>query len=142
MTVGYGLTETTTGTHLLLFDAADRKVGSIGTLVANVEARIIHDEDGKVEAGEGEPGELWMRSKTIMKVKIGKTRGYLKFICDRGISIIRKRPRPRLRRMGGSRPETSSSETTRDISMLLTEGRSLLSTRYVQFQKLTLGSAR
>ncbi|KAJ7185860.1 AMP binding protein [Mycena filopes] len=68
VTQGYGLTETTTGTHLLLFnEAADRKVGSVGTLLANLEARIVHDEDGLVEAEEGKPGELWVRGKTVMK---------------------------------------------------------------------------
>ncbi|KAJ7432184.1 AMP binding protein, partial [Mycena galericulata] len=64
---GYGLTETTTGTNFLLLKDADRKVGSIGTLVANMEARIIHDEDGNVDSEKGEPGELWVRSKTVMK---------------------------------------------------------------------------
>ncbi|KAJ6460457.1 AMP binding protein [Mycena vitilis] len=67
ITQAYGLTETTTGTHMLSFDAADRKVGSIGALLRNVEARIVHDEEGTVEAAEGAPGELWVRGKTIMK---------------------------------------------------------------------------
>ncbi|KAJ7449077.1 hypothetical protein B0H11DRAFT_1653916, partial [Mycena galericulata] len=60
----YGLTETTTGTNFLLLKDADRKVGSIGTLVANMEARIIHDEEGYVDSEKGKPGELWVRSKT------------------------------------------------------------------------------
>ncbi|KAJ7616223.1 AMP binding protein [Mycena polygramma] len=67
ITQAYGLTETTTGTHMLAFDVADRKVGSIGTLLPNIEARIVDDEEGKVEAVEGAPGELWVRGKTIMK---------------------------------------------------------------------------
>ncbi|KAF7360147.1 AMP binding protein [Mycena venus] len=67
ITQGYGLTETTTGTHMLLFRDADRKVGSVGTLCANLEARIVHDEDGTVDTEEGAPGELWVRGKTIMK---------------------------------------------------------------------------
>ncbi|KAJ7032055.1 AMP binding protein [Mycena alexandri] len=40
------VTETTTGTHFLVFNEADRKVGSVGALLANLEARIVDDEDG------------------------------------------------------------------------------------------------
>ncbi|KAJ7673134.1 hypothetical protein DFH06DRAFT_56052 [Mycena polygramma] len=54
---------------MLAFDDADRKVGSIGALLRNVEAPIVHDEEGTVEAAEGAPGELWVRGKTIMKVR-------------------------------------------------------------------------
>ncbi|KAJ7837303.1 AMP binding protein [Mycena leptocephala] len=64
---GYGLTETTTGTHILPFADADLKVGSVGKLLPNMEARIIHDEEGAVEAELGKPGELWVRGKTVMK---------------------------------------------------------------------------
>ncbi|KAJ6557887.1 AMP binding protein [Mycena capillaripes] len=67
ITQGYGLTETTTGTHTLMFRDADRKVGSIGTILPNTELRIVHDEDGAVEAEEGAPGELWVRAKSVMK---------------------------------------------------------------------------
>jgi long-subunit acyl-CoA synthetase (AMP-forming) len=52
---------------LLLFSDSDRKVGSVGTLCANLEARIIQDEEGKVDAEDGTPGELWVRGKSIMK---------------------------------------------------------------------------
>ncbi|KAF8169832.1 AMP binding protein [Mycena galopus ATCC 62051] len=64
---GYGLTETTTGTHMLQFCDSDRKIGSVGTLCSNLEARIVRDEDGTADAEEGSPGELWVRGKTIMK---------------------------------------------------------------------------
>lgn len=48
------------------------KVGSIGTLMPNLEARIIADGEGKevTDAAEGEPGELWLRGPTIMKVSL------------------------------------------------------------------------
>ncbi|KAF7351415.1 4-coumarate--CoA ligase-like 7 [Mycena sanguinolenta] len=55
----FGLTETTTGTHLLPFRDSDRKIGSVGLLCSNLEARIIHDDEGNVDAQEGAPGELW-----------------------------------------------------------------------------------
>ncbi|KAG6816577.1 hypothetical protein H0H87_004877 [Tephrocybe sp. NHM501043] len=66
---GYGLTETSPTTHLLQFPDAVRKVGSIGILLPNLEARLLVDGDGNgdVEAKEGEPGELWVRGPTVMK---------------------------------------------------------------------------
>ncbi|GLB37767.1 putative AMP-binding enzyme C-terminal domain [Lyophyllum shimeji] len=66
---GYGLTETSPTTHLLPVPDAIRKVGSIGVLLPNLQARLLVDGDGNgdVEAKEGEPGELWIRGPTIMK---------------------------------------------------------------------------
>ncbi|KAK0486158.1 AMP binding protein [Armillaria novae-zelandiae] len=61
---GYGLTETSPMTHLLPPQDAERKMGSIGTLLPNLEARLV---DEGVEAAEGKPGELWIRGPTIMK---------------------------------------------------------------------------
>ena len=65
---GYGLTETSPSTHTLLFSDADRKVGSIGSLLPNLAARLVEDEEGLVDVKEGEPGELWVKGKTVMKV--------------------------------------------------------------------------
>lgn len=62
---GYGLTETSPVTHILPVADAERKMGSIGLLLPNLEARLVTD-DGK-DAKNGEPGELWMRGPTIMK---------------------------------------------------------------------------
>ncbi|KAJ7072621.1 AMP binding protein [Mycena amicta] len=59
ITQGYGLTETSPSTHMLPVQDADRKIGSIGKLLPNLEARLVRDEE--------EPGELWVRGKTIMK---------------------------------------------------------------------------
>ncbi|KAJ6576829.1 AMP binding protein [Mycena sp. CBHHK59/15] len=67
ITQGYGLTETSPTTHLLPVADADRKTGSIGTLLPNLEARLVDDDDGLVDAREGQPGELWIRGKTVMK---------------------------------------------------------------------------
>ncbi|PBK82853.1 AMP binding protein [Armillaria gallica] len=64
---GYGLTETSPMTHLLPPQDAERKMGSIGLLLPNLEARLV---DEGVDAAEGKPGELWIRGPTIM-------RGYL-----------------------------------------------------------------
>ena len=48
------------------------KIGSIGTLMPNLEARIIADSEGKevIDAAKGEPGELWLRGPTVMKVSL------------------------------------------------------------------------
>jgi acyl-CoA synthetase (AMP-forming)/AMP-acid ligase II len=53
---------------MLLAADAERKKGSIGLLLANLQARIVVDEDGKVDAADGEPGELWIKGHTVMKV--------------------------------------------------------------------------
>ena len=67
--IGYGLTETSPNTHLLPEVDSISKVGSIGLLMPNLEARLLVDGDGKgdIEAGEREAGELWLRGPTIMK---------------------------------------------------------------------------
>ncbi|KAK7057531.1 4-coumarate--CoA ligase-like 7 [Favolaschia claudopus] len=67
ITQGYGLTETSPTTHILEGADSDRKMGSIGKLLPNLEARLVEDDEGKVDAAPGEPGELWIRGKTVMK---------------------------------------------------------------------------
>ncbi|KAJ6478794.1 AMP binding protein [Mycena vitilis] len=64
---GYGLTEMSPTTHLLPQADCDRKMGSIGLLLPNLEARLVEDDDGDVDAEEGRPGELWIRGPTVMK---------------------------------------------------------------------------
>ncbi|KAA1470610.1 AMP binding protein [Dentipellis sp. KUC8613] len=84
---GYGLTETSPGTHMLPFEWAMRKIGSCGVLVPNVEAKLVLSEDdatgeAKAEAAEWDPqeeerggagvkmsarGELWVRGPIVMK---------------------------------------------------------------------------
>ena len=46
------------------------KIGSIGTLLPNLDARLVvdGDGDGNIDAEEGQPGELWLRGPTVMKV--------------------------------------------------------------------------
>lgn len=44
-----------------------RKVGSIGVLLPNLEARLVLEDD-ITDAKEGEPGELWIRGPSVMKV--------------------------------------------------------------------------
>jgi len=37
-------------------------------MLPNLEARLVVDEEGAVDAEEGQPGELWLRGPTVMKV--------------------------------------------------------------------------
>jgi 4-coumarate--CoA ligase len=68
-TQGYGLTETSPTAHLVPIQYGPRKMGSIGVLLPNLEARLVADENGEVDAEEGQPGELWLRGPSVMKVK-------------------------------------------------------------------------
>lgn len=51
---------------MLPYDRFLSKAGSVGVLVPNLEARLVGNDDIDVEPGE--PGELWLRGPTVMKV--------------------------------------------------------------------------
>ena len=59
------MTETSPTTHVLPAKDYIRKVGSIGPLLPNLEARLVIEDTQ--EAATGEPGELWLRGPSIMK---------------------------------------------------------------------------
>jgi acyl-CoA synthetase (AMP-forming)/AMP-acid ligase II len=61
---GYGLTETSPGTHVI--PVRKIKVGSIGLPVANTEDKIVDPLTGK-ELASPEVGELWVRGPQVMK---------------------------------------------------------------------------
>ncbi|KAH9048035.1 AMP binding protein [Lactarius hengduanensis] len=102
ITQGYGLTETSPVTHLLPAKDGVRKVGSIGILLPNLEARLIaSDEDNVIDAAPGEPGELWVRGPTVMKgylnnptgdIATRDEEGYYK-IVDRKKELIKYKAR-------------------------------------------------
>ena len=47
-----------------------RKLGSIGVLLPNLQARIVStDGHEDVDVSEGQPGELWIKGPTILKVR-------------------------------------------------------------------------
>ena len=54
---------------------AMRKIGSIGPLIPNLEARLVIED--VQEAEPGQPGEVWLRGPTIMKVHLFPSR-YMK----------------------------------------------------------------
>jgi 4-coumarate--CoA ligase len=70
---GFGMTELSPASHLLSAKDADRKQGSVGPLLANMEARIIANDDNEIiDALPGAPGELWIRGPIVMKVFISR----------------------------------------------------------------------
>lgn len=55
---------------MIPIEYATRKMGSIGMLLPNLEARIVDVEgNGDTDVLEGQPGELWIRGPTVMKVR-------------------------------------------------------------------------
>ena len=53
---------------ILPYDLFLSRAGSAGVLLPNLEARLVGD--GDVDVKPGEPGELWLRGPTVMKVRI------------------------------------------------------------------------
>ncbi|KAM6502495.1 AMP binding protein [Amanita muscaria] len=64
---GYGLTETSPTATIVPIQDGLRKIGSVGILLPNLQARLVADENGDIDAEEGQPGELWLRGPTVMK---------------------------------------------------------------------------
>lgn len=63
---GWGMTEVTCAATT--FHPSIRSESfSVGELLANVEAKIVLDDEGKVEAPQGERGEVWVRGPNVMK---------------------------------------------------------------------------
>ncbi|KAH7386115.1 4-coumarate-CoA ligase-like protein [Pyrenochaeta sp. MPI-SDFR-AT-0127] len=63
---GWGMTEVTCAATT--FDPSKYSDSfSVGELVANCEAKIVLDDEGKVEAPRGERGEVWVRGPNVMK---------------------------------------------------------------------------
>lgn len=61
---GYGLTETAPTTHIA--DLSAIVPGSVGRLVASVEARVVGAESG-TDVPRGTHGELWVRGPNLMR---------------------------------------------------------------------------
>jgi acyl-CoA synthetase (AMP-forming)/AMP-acid ligase II len=63
---GWGMTEVTCAATT--FDPSKYSASfSVGELVPNCEAKIVLDDEGKVEAPQGERGEIWVRGPNVMK---------------------------------------------------------------------------
>ena len=63
---GYGLTETSPVTHINP-PSGSSKIGSIGLVIADTEARIMDLETGTRELPDGEVGEIAIRGPQVMK---------------------------------------------------------------------------
>jgi len=63
---GYGLTESSPGTHISSDDPATIKPGSIGVPVPNTECRVVDPATG-VDVGPGVDGEIWIRGPQVMQ---------------------------------------------------------------------------
>ncbi|EKM53455.1 uncharacterized protein PHACADRAFT_197887 [Phanerochaete carnosa HHB-10118-sp] len=70
ITQGYGLTETSPTLTFQDTDSYLRKAGSVGSLLPNLEARLVVDDTR--DAAEGEAGELWVRGPTVFKGYLNK----------------------------------------------------------------------
>ncbi|KAG6902361.1 hypothetical protein C0995_000922 [Termitomyces sp. Mi166 len=82
---GYGLTETSPIAHILPPEFALPKAGSIGVLLPNLEARIVDPDSHQDEdVHEGQPGELWLRGRTIMKGYLRNERATTEAITSDG----------------------------------------------------------
>lgn len=68
---GWGMTEVTCAATT--FDPSKFSASfSVGELVPNMEAKIVLDDEGKVEVKQGERGEIWVRGPNVMKGYWGK----------------------------------------------------------------------
>ncbi|KAF2788927.1 4-coumarate-CoA ligase-like protein [Melanomma pulvis-pyrius CBS 109.77] len=63
---GWGMTEATCA--VTTFHPANKSLSfSVGELLSNCEAKVVLDDEGKVEAPQGERGEIWVRGPNVMK---------------------------------------------------------------------------
>ncbi|KAF1835166.1 4-coumarate-CoA ligase-like protein [Decorospora gaudefroyi] len=63
---GWGMTELTCAATTFHPDKRSESF-SVGELLANCEAKIVLDDEGKLEAPQGERGEIWVRGPNVMK---------------------------------------------------------------------------
>jgi 4-coumarate--CoA ligase len=63
---GWGMTEVTCAATT--FSPAEYSDSfSVGEVLANMEAKIVLDDEGKIEAPQGERGEIWVKGPNVMK---------------------------------------------------------------------------
>ncbi|EFX02856.1 phenylacetyl-ligase [Grosmannia clavigera kw1407] len=61
---GYGLSETSSLSHMQTPDEWGKFMGSVGKLAPNMEAKIV-DPDSELEVADGETGELWLKGPNV-----------------------------------------------------------------------------
>ena len=58
----YGLTETSPVVNWMNPKDSIRKVGSVGRLIPNLQARLVDENENDVQPGPETRGELWVRT--------------------------------------------------------------------------------
>lgn len=132
----YGLSETSPMTHTQPWDEWYDSIGSVGKLFPNMVAKYA-DEEGK-EAGEGQPGELWLAGPNIFKVGTASlTQPRDASMLKRDIRATGATNKPRTTASyttqkttcASSKPATSATRTTRTTSTSPTASKSSSNTR-------------
>ncbi|CAL8109916.1 unnamed protein product [Orchesella dallaii] len=63
---GYGMTELSPLSHMILADSKNSKVGSVGPPIPGTEVKVVCPETGKA-LGPKEKGEIWIKGPQVMK---------------------------------------------------------------------------
>jgi 4-coumarate--CoA ligase len=79
---GYGLSETSPTTHMQPWSTWRSKIGSVGVLLSNQEAKYMSPEDKEVPVGE--VGELWIRGPNIFMGYLNNEAGTKNALTDDG----------------------------------------------------------
>ncbi|MCG8516614.1 MAG: AMP-binding protein [Pseudomonadales bacterium] len=72
---GFGMTELSPISHITPLDNSDISIGSIGTVLPNIEFKVIDvgtgEEIESVPNGRTQPGEMWVRGPNVMRGYLG-----------------------------------------------------------------------
>lgn len=79
---GYGLSETSPTTHMQPWNTWRTKMGSVGPLLANQEAKYMDAEEKEVPVGE--TGELWIKGPNIFMGYLNNEEGTKNALTDDG----------------------------------------------------------
>lgn len=85
---GYGMTESSPLTHMILPDSKNSRIGSIGPPAPNTLVRVVCPESGK-SMGPKEKGELWIKgpqASPFTKNEFQTYQSKLNFIKFKGIT--------------------------------------------------------
>ena len=83
MVQGYGMTELSPVSHCIPESRPDIDLGSIGTVLPNMEAMVVDPATG-AEQPPGEPGELWCRGPNVMAGYLGDPESTAATLDDAG----------------------------------------------------------
>ena len=89
MLQGYGMTELSPVSHAIPAARDDIPVSSVGTMLPNLQCKLVDTETGEEitdvdENGETRPGELWVRGPNVMLGYLGKPEATAEILDDDG----------------------------------------------------------